>query len=85
MFQDYSANLAQIFGLKEKRMNFSQKVSQHPGSPNGLFTKETDIMDVWFDSGSSHQGVLSNVMICNALQIYIWKGLTSIVGGLTHH
>jgi isoleucyl-tRNA synthetase len=30
----------------------------HPGSPNGLFTKETDIMDVWFDSGSSHEGVL---------------------------
>lgn len=30
----------------------------HPGSPNGQFTKETDIMDVWFDSGSSHQGVL---------------------------
>ena len=30
----------------------------HPGSPNGEFTKETDIMDVWFDSGSSHRGVL---------------------------
>ncbi len=30
----------------------------HPGSPNGKFTKETDIMDVWFDSGSTHQGVL---------------------------
>ncbi len=30
----------------------------HPGSPNGTFTKETDIMDVWFDSGSSHRGVL---------------------------
>ncbi|MDE3838446.1 isoleucine--tRNA ligase [Bacillus methanolicus] len=30
----------------------------HPGSPNGRFTKETDIMDVWFDSGSSHQAVL---------------------------
>ncbi|WP_102347009.1 isoleucine--tRNA ligase [Bacillus sp. Marseille-P3661] len=27
-------------------------------SPNGKFTKETDIMDVWFDSGSSHQAVL---------------------------
>lgn len=26
----------------------------HPGSPNGEFTKETDTMDVWFDSGSSH-------------------------------
>ena len=30
----------------------------HPGSPNGKFTKETDIMDVWFDSGSSHQASL---------------------------
>ncbi|MGM9969352.1 MAG: isoleucine--tRNA ligase [Anaeroplasma sp.] len=26
----------------------------HPGSPNGIFTKENDIMDVWFDSGSSY-------------------------------
>ncbi|EGQ3099108.1 isoleucine--tRNA ligase [Staphylococcus pseudintermedius] len=31
---------------------------KHPGSPNGEFTKEQDIMDVWFDSGSSHRGVL---------------------------
>lgn len=28
-------------------------------SPGNTFTKEMDIMDVWFDSGSSHQGVLS--------------------------
>lgn len=28
----------------------------HPGSPNKTFRKETDIMDVWFDSGSSHTG-----------------------------
>ncbi|CAJ1228559.1 isoleucine--tRNA ligase [Lactiplantibacillus xiangfangensis] len=28
-------------------------------SPHGEFTKEDDIMDVWFDSGSSHQGVLA--------------------------
>ncbi|MBM7644286.1 isoleucyl-tRNA synthetase [Scopulibacillus daqui] len=27
-------------------------------SPNGRFRKELDIMDVWFDSGSSHQAVL---------------------------
>ncbi len=31
--------------------------SEH--SPKGTFTKETDIMDVWFDSGSSHQAVLA--------------------------
>ena len=32
--------------------------SEH--SPNGHFTKEKDIMDVWFDSGSSHEAVLMN-------------------------
>jgi len=28
----------------------------NPASPNGNFTKETDILDVWFDSGTSHHG-----------------------------
>jgi len=28
-------------------------------SPNGIFKKEKDIMDVWFDSGSSFNGVLN--------------------------
>jgi len=31
---------------------------QNSASPNGNFTKEEDIMDVWFDSGSTHTGVL---------------------------
>ena len=30
----------------------------NPASPNGEFTKETDTMDVWFDSGSSHTGAM---------------------------
>ena len=30
----------------------------HSSSPNGKFEKEEDIMDVWFDSGSSHEAVL---------------------------
>ena len=29
-------------------------------SPNGVFTKEKDIMDVWFDSGSSFNAVMVN-------------------------
>ena len=33
----------------------------HPDSPNGEFTKETDIMDVWFDSGSSHHGAMKDI------------------------
>ncbi|NLW14740.1 MAG: isoleucine--tRNA ligase [Erysipelothrix sp.] len=32
----------------------------HVGSPNGKFRKETDIMDVWFDSGSSHTAALNH-------------------------
>jgi len=32
----------------------------HASSPNGIFRKETDIMDVWFDSGSSHTGAMKN-------------------------
>lgn len=31
----------------------------HEYSPKGKFTKEMDIMDVWFDSGSSHEAVLN--------------------------
>ena len=44
------------------------------GSPNGEFTKETDIMDVWFDSGSSHQGVLVERDDLNILLICILEG-----------
>ncbi len=32
----------------------------NPHSPNGVFVKETDIMDVWFDSGTSHHACLVN-------------------------
>ncbi len=28
----------------------------NPASPNNAFRKETDILDVWFDSGTSHHG-----------------------------
>lgn len=30
----------------------------HPDSPNNEFTKENDIMDVWYDSGVSHLSVI---------------------------
>lgn len=40
-------------------------------SPNGNFTKETDIMDVWFDSGSTHKGVLDERGFSNPADIYL--------------
>ncbi len=43
----------------------------NPASPNGEFTKEEDIMDVWFDSGSSHTSVLVNRGLTYPADIYL--------------
>ena len=40
-------------------------------SPNGEFTKENDIMDVWFDSGSSWAGTLINRGIKYPSDLYL--------------
>lgn len=54
LFREHGSNIWFEWDAKELLpVGFT---SEH--SPNGEFTKETDIMDVWFDSGSSHQGVL---------------------------
>ncbi|MCL6477233.1 MAG: isoleucine--tRNA ligase [Peptococcaceae bacterium] len=39
-----------------------------PACGSGKFTKETDIMDVWFDSGTSHMGVLNQPEMWPALR-----------------
>lgn len=54
LFREYGSN---VWFEREAKDLLPQGFT-HPGSPNGSFTKETDIMDVWFDSGSSHQAVL---------------------------
>lgn len=58
-------HVAQLFAERGSIIWFEKEAKDllpegfaHPGSPNGQFTKETDIMDVWFDSGSSHEAVL---------------------------
>lgn len=55
LFRQYGSNV--WFDRDAKDLLPEGFTSEH--SPNGKFTKETDIMDVWFDSGSSHQGVLA--------------------------
>ena len=40
-------------------------------SPNGLFSKEKDIMDVWFDSGSSFNGVMRERGLKFPVDLYI--------------
>ncbi|WP_407268035.1 isoleucine--tRNA ligase [Radiobacillus sp. PE A8.2] len=54
LFREHGSNV--WFEWEAKDLLPEGFTSEH--SPNGEFTKETDIMDVWFDSGSSHQGVL---------------------------
>ena len=59
---DHVADLFAQFGsnvwFEREAKDLLPKGYKHPGSPNGLFTKENDIMDVWFDSGSSHHCAL---------------------------
>ncbi|RDU38975.1 isoleucine--tRNA ligase [Neobacillus piezotolerans] len=54
LFREHGSNV----WFEREAMDLLPEGFTHPGSPNGTFTKETDIMDVWFDSGSSHQAVL---------------------------
>ncbi|MVX58567.1 isoleucine--tRNA ligase [Streptococcus danieliae] len=56
LFEEHGAS---VWWAREAKELLPEGYS-HPGSPNGVFTKETDIMDVWFDSGSSWNGVLRN-------------------------
>ena len=58
-------HVAELFAAHGSNIWFEKEAKEllpagftHPGSPNGEFTKENDIMDVWFDSGSSHEAVL---------------------------
>ncbi|WP_326716864.1 isoleucine--tRNA ligase [Vagococcus jeotgali] len=59
---DHVANLFSEHGssiwFEKEAVDLLPEGFTHPGSPNGEFTKEDDIMDVWFDSGSSHEAVL---------------------------
>ncbi|MBO6047880.1 MAG: isoleucine--tRNA ligase [Erysipelotrichaceae bacterium] len=54
LFREYGSNV--WFERDEKDLLPEGYTNEH--SPNGIFRKEKDIMDVWFDSGSSHTGVL---------------------------
>ena len=60
MEKEVFENIADLFGQYGSNVWFEREAKDllpagytNPKSPNGVFTKETDIMDVWFDSGSS--------------------------------
>lgn len=60
--QNVFIHIAELFGKYGSNIWFLKDAKEllpegytHPDSPNGIFRKETDIMDVWFDSGSSYR------------------------------
>jgi len=62
---DVMMHIAELFRKHGSNIWFEKEAKDllpsgytNPASPNGKFTKEEDIMDVWFDSGSTHTGVL---------------------------
>jgi len=54
LFREYGSNI--WFDKTAKELLPAGYKNSH--SPNGEFTKEKDIMDVWFDSGSSFSGTI---------------------------
>lgn len=54
LFRKYGSNI----WFEKEAKDLLPEGYTNPASPNGQFTKEEDIMDVWFDSGSTHTGVL---------------------------
>lgn len=54
LFRKYGSNV----WFEKETKDLLPEGYTNPASPNGNFTKEEDIMDVWFDSGSTWNGVL---------------------------
>ena len=54
-----------------------------PGLRLKRFRKETDILDVWFDSGVSHAAVMEKRDYLAAPRTCTWKGATSTGAGST--
>ncbi len=67
LFEEFGSN---VWFLKEAKELLPENYhNEH--SPNGLYTKETDIMDVWFDSGSSSIAVLKKRGFKHPADLYL--------------
>lgn len=88
LFEQYGSNIWYERSAKE----LLPEGYTNPASPNGNFTKEEDIMDVWFDSGSTHTGVLVQRGLSYPADIYLegsdqyrgWFNSSLITGVAVH-
>lgn len=92
-------HVAKLFGEHGSNIWFEKDAKEllpqgytHPNSPNGIFYKETDTMDVWFDSGSSHTGAMIERGLGYPADLYFegsdqyrgWFNSSLIVGTAVH-
>lgn len=88
LFREHGSNV--WFERDEKDLLPEGYTNEH--SPNGIFKKEKDIMDVWFDSGSSHTGVLVERGLGYPADLYFegsdqyrgWFNSSLIIGTAVH-
>lgn len=88
LFREFGSNV--WFERDEKDLLPEGYTNEH--SPNGIFKKEKDIMDVWFDSGSSHTGVLVERELGYPADLYFegsdqyrgWFNSSLIIGTAVH-
>lgn len=88
LFAEYGSNV--WFEREAKDLLPEGYTSSH--SPNGIFRKEMDTMDVWFDSGSSHTGCIKERGLDYPVDLYFegsdqyrgWFNSSLIVGTAVH-
>ncbi len=88
LFREHGSNI--WFEEDEKFLLPDGYTNEH--SPNGIFRKEKDIMDVWFDSGSSHTGVMRERGYRYPVDLYFegsdqyrgWFNSSLIIGTAAH-
>ncbi len=88
LFKEYGSNV--WFEREAKDLLPEGYTNEH--SPNGQFRKETDTMDVWFDSGSSHTGAMMERGLGYPADLYFegsdqyrgWFNSSLIVGTAVH-
>lgn len=88
LFREYGSNI----WFEREAKDLLPEGYCNPLSPNGIFRKELDTMDVWFDSGSSHTGAMKERGLGYPADLYFegsdqyrgWFNSSLIVGTAVH-
>ena len=88
LFEEYGANI----WFEREAKDLLPEGYTHLSSPHGIFRKESDTMDVWFDSGSSHTGAMKERGLAYPADLYFegsdqyrgWFNSSLIVGTAVH-